>query len=194
MDKEEVRRTKKFLKCVLEANSTNPKILKSFPGGRSLGMQDLREVLGQLGHKVTDNQIDVMMFYLNPYHDGKISKSNIEKATRNIDRFENDRVTADLRDGVSVVSSQLGSLPSVGSRFEIDQLARVKDSLQEIAVNGKVREDDFRKVVCSELDQLPKEQLDLVVQQAFKVTNNPNKIFDSVLPKAISCNVKISLF
>lgn len=157
-------------------------------------MQDLREVLGQLGHKVTDNQIDVMMFYLNPYHDGKISKSNIEKATRNIDRFENDRVTADLRDGVSVASSQLGSLPSVGSRFEIDHLARVKNRLQEIAVNGKVREDDFRKVVCSELDQLPQEQLDLVVQQAFKVTNNPSKIFDSVLPKAISCNVNISLF
>lgn len=192
LDKEEVRRTKGFLRAVLQANSTNPELLKNFPKGRSLKVDDLREVLGQLGHRVTDDQLNVMMYYINPYNDGKVSRSNIEQATRHVDRLASDQVTADLRDGVSVASSVLGSAPSLRSKVETEQLERVKRNLEGLAVKGKVREEDFRRVISTELDNLPEEQIDFVIEQASKVPNNPSKIFDKFLPRAINSNVRFT--
>ena len=191
-DKEEVRQTKHLLKKLLSDNLGKSSVLKGLSEKRSLAKEDLKGAMQNLGHPLNENQLDIMMYYINPYHAGKISKDNINKAAGNLQRFD-DNVTTDMRDGVSVASSQLGSVASFKSTASIkNQIDRVKDQLIQKSTKGVIFEPEFRDIISKEFPLLTPNQLDEIVQDSAKVPNNPDKIYHAVLPKHLIYKVGFS--
>lgn len=187
-DKEAVRETKHILKNLLVQNMGKPSVLANLSEKKSLDRPELKNALQQLGHNLTEDQVDIMMYYINPYHGGKITKDNINKAAGHLQRFD-DNVTTDLRDGVSVASSRLGSVASYRSAASVNkQVEKVKKELEDKALQGVVSETEFRDVITREFPLLRNDQLDTIVHESAKKPNKPEKIYDEVIPKQVMEN------
>lgn len=190
LDKDEVKKSKNLLKKVLAENAGNFNALKANAKSKSFSRQELAAALSDLGYKgVTEDQVDVMMYYINPYHQGKVSKANIDRAVGRLEHL-GDGVTADLRDGVSVASSQLGSMPSMFESSHSGSIDTIKRRLNEIkSSNGTVLEKDFRLVIAEELPHLQTDTIDQIVSESMKKPNRPHKIFDEVIPGIVMKSV-----
>lgn len=117
MDKEEVRATKALVRQILLENRENPEVLESLARGERLGKVDVYALLKKTGHDFTNKQLDVFMYYVNPQHNGYISRRNLLHAASDIN-FLNDSVTADLRDGLSIESSAFTQNSSVSGHSQ----------------------------------------------------------------------------
>lgn len=117
MDKEEVRATKALVGQILRENRENPEVLESLARGERLGKVDVYALLKKAGHDFTNKQLDVFMYYVNPQHNGYISRRNLLHAASDT-KFLNDSVTADLRDGLSIESSAFTQNSSVSGHSQ----------------------------------------------------------------------------
>ena len=168
--KDKINETKSILKRIISTNKNLKGIIAH--QNRIITRERLGEITQELGYSLNRDQVEVMMYYIDPHHHGHITIDKIDAAVRHPGRLE-DTISRDI-DGTYTINSNSESSRkhntnnnrsecSVGTN---DRVKILKDELVNRARNGRIREGEFREVVHRMMPHLQTSDVDMIIEEA----------------------------
>lgn len=181
IDKEIVRETKRKVREMLEQKKNDPQFLNRLTSDKDctkLDKNKLGGILGSMGYDFDPTQLDILMFYVDPYHQGAVQPRQVEKAAQKAHQL-NDNVTEDLQGNYSVSRVSSGtslrsnnsnlSQRSTATQQRVENLATL---LKEKTRNGMIPEEDFKSIVKNQMPHLHQNDIDQLVSEAVSRSQN----------------------
>ncbi len=176
IEKDHIHETKAILKRIL---ATNKNIGQVFAGhGRLINKEQFGRITRELGFSLNPEQLEVVLYYIDPTHQGTVTIDKINRAIQNPSRLD-DTVSQDLasRRSPSSASTNL-SVSSAGTGLRVE---RLKEELKKRCLDGKIQEEDFREVVRSQMPYLETTDIDRMVDDALSHKESGRKRADNIV-------------
>ena len=203
VDIETIRQTKEQIKLFLESLKRDPSLYSSVNQNEVLDKTRLYALSSKYGHKLSNQQLDILMYYIKPDNDGQVTSSQLIRAADRPERLE-DSVTADLRDGIrSVTGSSVLSnfsdveIPAAQLGNQYSKMGKLKQEMDKALVNGTIKEDDFRVLIQNNLPFLSRSEVDQIIQDAYSIQrigfNDPKlAVLNNLYKKSTANQVEIA--
>lgn len=176
MDKDHIRETKAVLRRILATNSNLGRALAG--QSRAIDKERFGQIARELGFSLDPDQLEVIMYYIDPSHQGTVTVDKISSAIQHPTRLD-DSVSRDLESRRSPLSASTHlSESSAGTGLRVE---RLKAELRRRCVGGKIQEEDFRDAVRSQMPHLGAGEIDRMVDDALSHKETGRKRADNII-------------